>query len=206
MSLDPAVAAEYTRMVAAAAPRIEAALSPRVLANRVAVADTRGPTLVLHAWRVERGRYRARLRRLAAPGRSVLLTDVRRCYPSIRPAAVGVALERAGVAETIVRATVGLLERLPVEVDGLPIGPVPSAVLANAVLADVDARLRTLGLDHLRWVDDVVVALPTPGAAVDALAVIDAALRSVGLERHVGKTRVVEPRQVLAAAVSRRSG
>src|SRR3712207_9203680 len=49
----------------------------------------------------------------------------------------------------------------------------PISVLANAVLAGVDEALAGVGHPHLRWVDDVVVAIPSVSAAAEVLEVID---------------------------------
>src|SRR5205807_804496 len=93
---------------------------------------------------------------LSAHGRLVVHADVRRCYPSITPGTVAGALEELGACGEDVRAVVALLDRFQEEgVSGLPVGPDPSAVLANAVLASVDRTLERLGCRHVRWVDDV---------------------------------------------------
>ena len=78
------------------------------------------------------------------------------------------------------------LERIGVE--GLPVGPDASAVLANAVLAQVDRTLRDAGVEHLRWVDDVVLS---GGDASAALSVFRTALAKIGLRPNEAKTRIV---------------
>ena len=75
-----------------------------------------------------------------------------------------------------------------VGVRGLPVGPDASAVLANAVLAPVDRALREAGIDHLRWVDDVVLSGPDPEAAVSTLR---EALGRIDLRLNERKTRIV---------------
>ena len=37
---------------------------------------------------------------------------------------------------------------------GIPVGPYASRVLGEAVLIDVDAYLKSQGIDYVRWVDD----------------------------------------------------
>ena len=65
-------------------------------------------------------------------------------------------LERAVEEILIDEAT--LLRRIArAGTPGLPIGPEPSAVLANAVLATADAAATHAGVRLLRWVDDVVL-------------------------------------------------
>jgi hypothetical protein len=74
---------------------------------------------------------------------------------------------------------------------GLPVGPDGSAVLANAVLVRVDLALRAAGVDHLRWVDDVVAVATGPEHASRILSLVDEALAGLRLERNEAKTRVV---------------
>ena len=72
--------------------------------------------------------------------------------------------------------------------EGLPIGPPGSAVLAEAVLAEVDDALRPL--PFLRWADDYLISVPSERAAGEALERLDAALARVGLRRSRPKTAV----------------
>jgi hypothetical protein len=192
--LHAALAARYGRAVASAVPAIETVLVEGVLANRVKAVDPDGSGFVLRSWRAERRLYVRRVRALATRADAVLVTDVRRCYASIRIDVVERALASAGVERSTIDAIASLLRRFDrLGIEGLPVGPDPSAVLANAVLAAVDGRLISDGFEHVRWVDDVVVALREPGDAARAIAVIDDALDSLGLRRHVAKTRVVAP-------------
>jgi hypothetical protein len=119
----------------------------------------------------------------------VTLIDVHRCYGSIDVAAVASRLR--GLSRRDVAALLRLLGRFEDEgMQGLPIGPEPSAILANAVLAGVDEALRRTRVRHVRWVDDVAIAGDDAGSAraVDAAA---EALASVGLTINERKTRIV---------------
>jgi hypothetical protein len=78
-------------------------------------------------------------------------------------------------------------------VRGLPIGPEPSAVLANAVLAEMDGAIRRAGARHLRWVDDVFL-WGTRADVRRALGALDDALSRAGLALHPEKTRVLADR------------
>jgi hypothetical protein len=190
-TLHPALAARYESLVAPVVPTIEAALGPEVLANRVAISSDRPPRIVLAPWRAARARFRRASRDLASTG-GLLFTDVVACYPSIRPDAVRIALADAGATRRRARDVTAFLERLAeLGMRGLPVGPAPSAVLANAVLRRVDLALIASGRRHVRWVDDLTVAIQDERDAADALAAIDAALAQAGLRRHLGKTRVV---------------
>ena len=204
VTLHPSLAARYARLVAAAAPAIERMLDDRVTANRLASIAPGGSSFALRPWRVERRRHLDHVRALGASAPALLVTDVRRCYPSIRPDVVERMLVTAAVEPSLAGSVAALLRRFELlgPAEGLPIGPEPSAVLANAVLRAADDRLRATGLGFVRWVDDVVVALPRPTDAGRVIRIVDEALATVGLERHIGKTRVIAPEAVSELAVS----
>jgi len=195
--LDAETRDRYVDLVARSADAIEAMLSPVVMANRVASWDLDPPGLRLRPWRVERRRFAARLADLAATPGAIAFADVHRCYASISPAMVGRALRCAGLGTA--REIESLLQALEgVGVRGLPVGPDASAVLANAVLAPVDRALAGEGIEHLRWVDDIVVSSADPPAALSA---IRRALEQIGLRLNESKTRiVVDPASVRSEA------
>ena len=185
--LDVLTRERYVELVARSARAIEELLSPSVMANRVASWSVCPPELVLRPWRLERRLFAARLAGLAARRRTIAFADVRRCYASMSPSIVGDALDRAGIPTACeIAGFLAGLERLGVE--GLPVGPDASAVLANAVLAQVDRSLREAGIEHLRWVDDVVLSGEDTSAA---LSVFRTALATIGLRPNEAKTRVL---------------
>jgi len=189
--LDPWATASYTTAVAAVARTIEASLVDAVVANRVAA--VRGPTLRLEPWRSARARFLLEARRRASACGALLLADVRDCYPSIRPPAVEERLRAMGCPDAAVHHLVDLLAGFETEgVPGLPVGPEPSAVLANAVLAAGDDAVARCGAAHLRWVDDFVVFADDPLHARRALTCLRAALAEVGLSLSGRKTRILE--------------
>lgn len=209
VALDARQHARYTALVAAVAPAVERGLSTAVSANRVIASRVRPPVLRFAPWRVERSRFTRRLSELADGGQCLLLADVRDCYGSISPEVVESALRRMGCPRAEAAAVGRFLAELGARgVRGLPVGPDPSAVLANAVLSRLDAAVEASGARHLRWVDDVVVAVAPTGAA-RLLASLRAALGSVGLALNERKTRLVlDPAEVgsagsLSAARSR---
>lgn len=200
--LDPRVASAYERSVAALAPAIEAALAPGVAANRVAYADAVRGVLRLEAWRSARRRFRSALARGAARAGSIALADVRECYGSIGSEVCAVALRRLGAPRSAVERLARLLRELDAAgLPGLPVGPEPSGVLANAVLATADRSLARAGFAHLRWVDDFVVFAPGAAAASHAVAVLRFALADLGLELAEGKTRVLADPASIASAL-----
>jgi hypothetical protein len=75
-----------------------------------------------------------------------------------------------------------------VGVEGLPVGPAVSAVLADAVLSAGDEAIRATGAAHVRWVDDVTIFAPDRRTRTDALLALRRAWASFGLELHDGKT------------------
>ena len=196
--LDLRTRERYVGLVARSASAIEELLSPAVMANRVASWSVRPPELALRPWRLERRLFAVRLAGLAARRGPVAFADVRRCYASMSPAIVGEALRRAGIPTACeVEGFLSGLERIGVE--GLPVGPDASAVLANAVLAQVDRALRDAGIEHLRWVDDVVLS---GGDIAAALSVFRTALASIGLRANETKTRIMADARGLEAANS----
>src|SRR5438105_14714952 len=75
---------------------------------------------------------------------------------------------------------------------GLPVGPEPSAVLANAVLSAADRTIASQGVRHLRWVDDFTVAVPDRDAARRVLEAVRGSLIRFGLEASPEKTRIID--------------
>jgi len=200
--LDAPTRERYVELVARSAGAIEEILSPSVMANRVASWSVRPPELMLRPWRLERQLFAARLSGLAARRRTIAFADVRRCYASMSPSIVGDALGRAGILTACdIEGFLAGLERIGVE--GLPVGPDASAVLANAVLAQVDRSLREAGIEHLRWVDDVVL---TGGEALAALSVFRAALATIGLRPNEAKTRILSDARGLVSTATVSAG
>jgi hypothetical protein len=180
--LDPAAERRYRDAVATVAGLVERSLGPGVFAERLA--DVR--TLRARDHRGQRGRFRREVRRLGA-GTAL---DVAACYASIGPGAVERALLLAGAHPAQVGRIVRVLEGFArAGLAGLPVGPPASAVLANAVLVQVDRSLDATGVRWARWVDDVVVAAG-PERAVETFA---AALAPWGLSPNAAKTRPVDP-------------
>ncbi len=186
--LDPAGDAEYREALHPLAGRIERALGPEVLAIRTRPAPGGWR---LASWGPARAAWHRTLRSVlseAARGTTFAVADIHDCYGSISPETIA-ALLGPDAAHAV-----DFLRRVHERgVRGLPIGPDPSAVLANAVLSEMDRAIRSTGARHLRWVDDVF--LWGSGADVrHALRALDDAAARMGLTLHREKTRVLADR------------
>jgi hypothetical protein len=193
--LDQADDAAYRASVGPLVGRIERSLGPEVVALRARRDDTGCWTLA--PWRAARATWRSSIRRaiLDAPGATFAVADVRDCYASISLETITVLLGPEGAQ------VVALLHRFHERgVRGLPIGPEPSAVLANAALSRLDRAIRSAGARHLRWVDDVVLWGPDHEVRI-AMAAMRTAGEAIGLALHRDKTRVFEDRDEAAVVL-----
>jgi hypothetical protein len=182
----------YTGLVAAVAGVVESELSDRVAAHRLSAYEVEPPALHFVPWRVERAAFGRGLAAMAAAHPCLVFTDVRDCYGAIRPEVVRDALADVGADPVACDGVRGFLRTLEERgVRGLPVGPAPSAVLANVVLAAADRTLDGWGVPYLRWVDDVVAGTPDRDTAERVIAGLGAALGRVGLALNDSKTRVV---------------
>jgi hypothetical protein len=180
VTLGPALAGAYATAVLPALPRLERRLGSGVHSDRLAadgVLEPPGP-----AW----ARWRRAVGQDLARGGVVVRGDVRDCYGSIAPAVAARALGAVGIDATPLFA---VLERTAAAgVRGIPVGPHPSALLANAVLAASDEAVLATGALIHRWVDDVVIVGRDRVHAARALDAWVRALGIAGLSAHEGKT------------------
>jgi hypothetical protein len=176
--------AAYALAVDRVAPAIERVLDRGVFTDRALAAGTRG------AVTGARARWRAAIVRALRPGTFVIAGDVMDCYPSIAVDTVATGLAAAGAepaAVAGVRRALGRIEAVGTR--GLPVGPAPSALVANAVLAIADRAVRERGATLMRWVDDVIICADDRHTTVRAFDAWTASLRWLGLTPHDGKTR-----------------
>lgn len=194
--LEPADELRFARAVARIVPFVERARGPGALAHRV---ERLGPTgIVLEPWSQARTRWRRAVRRLRLDARSVAVTDVRACYPSIRHDVVATRLRSLGAPREDVDEVLGWLRAFDeAGVSGLPVGPPASAVLADAVLMGADRILRDAVVPHVRWVDDVAAFLADRRAAGATLESLRRAFASLRLELHEGKTAILSPDEAM---------
>jgi hypothetical protein len=137
----------------------------------------------------ERRRWRSAVRARTAGARSVVVSDVAACYPSVGEDAIRAAAARAG------GDALPLLRELRRYHEaggrGIPIGPLASGVVADAVLALADDRAAAAGCAPVRWVDDVVFA-GDRDAVARASRAWRRALLELGMREHDGK-RAADP-------------
>ncbi len=186
--LSPPEAQLWDGLGALVAERLEPRLDPRVVANRALI---EGGRWQLHPFGPAFWNARRAAERLRRGSSALLRTDVSSFYPSVLPGVLCSALIRSGTDSSDAHRAAALVERWGSEGrPGLPIGPPASAVLANAVLRDLDGTLA--GLPFLRWVDDVLIALRSPGAGALVLERIDESLDRLGLTRNEAKTAILD--------------
>ena len=133
---------------------------------------------------VDRRRWRAAIRTRAAGAPSVVSSDVAACFPSIGERAIRIAAARAGGDPAPLLRTIRRYREAGGS--GIPIGPIASATVADAVLAIADEHARQAGCLPIRWVDDVVFAGGRDAVARASRAWREA-LAELGLEEHEGK-------------------
>ena len=136
----------YAALVAASTPAIERALGDEVVANR-AMGRGRRHTTSLEPWRGARVEWRRRIGEMADGATPVVLVcDVANCYGDLDAGVVMQRLRAAGGAAPTLDPLERCLRRMAERgTPGLPVGPAPSALLANVALANVDAHLRAAG-------------------------------------------------------------
>ena len=190
MELDELDARAFRRAVGPLTPRIERSLGPGVFANRTIGRGTRSMT-ALEPWGRAWTRWRRSALAEATDGSRLLRADVADFYPSVGERAI-----RLSLGDGTDEALRVLRSFWDGGVAGLPIGPEPSAILANAVLAYADAALRGAGSAPIRWVDDWLIPVPDRRAADRSLVALEAALAELGLRLNPSKTIVLDPEQV----------
>ena len=196
--LDPEDARAYSHTVARLVPTIEARLGDEVFADRAKVV---GGEVRLDDWRRARVAFRRSVRTSldARTQPAVFVGDVQACFSSMRVEIVARALRRLrGRPTDIERVLAALREFRTRGIEGLPVGPAPSAPLANAVLSSIDRAIQAEGVRPLRWVDDVVAICDDVASATRVADVFHRALAHEGLQANVSKTTIVTDRDEAA--------
>jgi len=186
--LEPAELARYEAAVGPLVGRIERTLGTEVFSIR---ARRSGHGWGVAPWRPARRAWRRALRSAitgAKPGTIFARADVRDCYGSISPSVIrGLLGPDADGLDRVLGAFRDLGDC------GLPVGPEPSAFVANAILARLDGTLRHAGVQHVRWVDDMI-AWGDVGDVARAMDRLAASAEALGLALHDRKTRIFEDR------------
>jgi len=177
--LEPHDERTYRRLILPLLPRIEGSVGPGVFAPRAA------PDGRLRSWPGARSAWRRTIREsMARRADSVaIVSDVRDCYASVGER----ALEAVGCSEAVASFLRALAQA---GVRGLPVGPDPSAILANGILAHADREVTSAGCLLIRWVDDVVLVAAGRRHVIRAFDAWRRGLAELGLEAHDGKTRM----------------
>ena len=140
-------------------------------------------------WHEQREAWRGTVRAAMRAADVTIASDVASCYPSIGARAIRMASTLAGGEPDELLAF--LRRTAAAGAPGLPIGPTPSAAIAEVVLTIADREAAVAGVLPIRWVDDVVFAGSRDHVA-RAERAWRAALRDLGLRDHEGKRRVLE--------------
>ena len=169
----------YRDLVLPLVPRIERSVGPLAFAAR-ATSDGR-----LRPWPGARSAWRRAVDRsiVRASDWVMIVSDVRDCYPSVGER----ALEAVACSDQLRTFLRGMADA---GVRGIPVGPDPSAILANGVLAHADGAAAAAGCRPIRWVDDVVMVAAGRRTVIRAFDAWRRALGELGLEAHDGKTRM----------------
>jgi hypothetical protein len=175
--LDAVTAARYARAARLAVPRPISGPRDHGSARR----PDRPPSFPR-----EREAWRAAMGAALETASHVETGDVAACFATMGDGAIRAAARAAGGdPEPVLRF---LRSTRALGVPGLPVGPVPSSYLADAVLALADAEAARAGAAPVRWVDDVVFSGDRATVERSARA-WRRALEELGLEPHEGKRR-----------------
>jgi hypothetical protein len=182
VTLSPDLEARYEAAILPWLTALERRLGPTVYTNRAAAGG--GLLPVGPAWQ----RWRRAVTWADVRGGFVVRGDVADCYGSIAPSVAANALASVGADPAVLVEVLGTVARTGVR--GLPIGPWPSAVIANVVLADADREVAATGARIHRWVDDVLVVCDDGRRAAAALDAWVDGLRALGLSANPWKTGI----------------
>ncbi len=148
------------------------------------------------------GTYHARSRELAESSDHdhVLVADIADFYNQAYHHRIGNVLEAAGVDAIRAKNIEGYLGKFTAKQSrGLPVGPSPSILFAEACLDDVDKRLVSVGRPHVRYVDDFRIFCKSRLDAVSALQELTRYLYTAHrLTLQDSKTRIIEASHFVA--------
>ena len=198
---DPVHFYRLADVIASQWSRIEAAIGRSTMSLSKPVIDAKGVRALVPALALRKIEARAEHR---ARARYLIQVDVSQFYPSVYSHALDWAIRGKAAAKASTRATAGLGPLLDLhtregqdgQTIGIPIGPDSSLVLAELVLAQVDAELlatgRSKGLHGFRYYDDYELYTRTRPDGEQALADIQRILGQWQLTANPYKIRIVE--------------
>lgn len=132
------------------------------------------------------------LSRLDAGAQWVIVTDVTAFYENVDLKTLMSDLSAIGVSLPVQQLLSKLLNRwAAVTGRGLPQGAQASDVLSKLYLNPVDLSLRNLGVDHLRYSDDIRIFCASRTEALTVLRDLARLLRGRGLHLQTAKSRVM---------------
>lgn len=143
------------------------------------------------------GTFRKRLQQKTRSGKGYVgITDIADFYPRIYQHRLMNALQVTLTDPTrkpLVRVLEKLLSQFSKGVSyGIPVGPIASRPLGEAILIDIDSTLRSSGADFVRYVDDHVFFEKSPESAVAALHhLAECLFLNHGLTLQTAKTKVL---------------
>jgi hypothetical protein len=200
----------YTALVLIAKNDIESARvsikAKRVFSYR---SDPSQPQVLYGA----RGSYEAYRKQLHVKAKNaqvkyVALADIADFYPRIYQHRLENVLESVAtsqrvrdVARVLVRKLIGHL--MGRNSYGIPVGPLASRVLGEAILIDVDATLQSKGANFVRWVDDYNIFCKTEHEAQSILFTLGEWLFSNhGLTLQAAKTKILPVNTFVSNVIS----
>lgn len=131
----------------------------------------------------------------AAKFSHILYCDIADFYNQVYHHTVENQLISAGLPNQAIKWIVSLLESTTAGVSrGVPVGPHPIHLIAEATLIPIDNSLKAAGVRFLRYADDIVIFCKSDREARTALSTIATVLdkqQRLTLQRH--KTRFYEP-------------
>jgi hypothetical protein len=138
--------------------------------------------------------FKERLRELGSEGVLFGITDIADFYPRIYQHRLKNALLSAtgNSKEDEIRCLEKMLFRFADGASyGIPIGPLASRVLAEALLIDVDSTLRSLKIEFVRFADDyIIVANRIEDAEYGIRALAETLYLNHGLTLQTAKTKI----------------
>lgn len=134
---------------------------------------------------------------LAPKYTNILYCDIADFYNQVNHHTVENQLISAGLPNQAVKWIIGLLESTTAGVSrGVPVGPHPIHLIAEATLIPVDNSLVSAGLRHIRYADDMVIFCKNAREARAALSTVATVLdrqQRLTLQRH--KTKIYKPEE-----------